>query len=205
MRRPATLCAGLTFTLLAPFVPARAVDGALDTTFGSAGKTRVFFDRGTTDEDRGHDVAVDALGRIVVVGIVEVTGVQRWGVTRLLADGVLDTSFSPNANPALAGRLVLDTYVADPAHPPVVAVWDRLDDDPDLMNDIAIAGGVGGGLDTAAFCAVNSNGSGFACGQRVYCSQHPGTSISRSGGARSTWQVPPSLATPTETSSSSGV
>ena len=68
MRRPATLCAVLTFGLLAqfaPLAPARAVDGALDPTFGTLGKTRVFFDQGTTDEDRGHDVAVDALDRIV--------------------------------------------------------------------------------------------------------------------------------------------
>ena len=38
MRRPATLCAALTFGLhaqFAPLVPARAVDGALDPTFGT--------------------------------------------------------------------------------------------------------------------------------------------------------------------------
>ncbi len=164
MRRPATLCAVLTFVLLAliaPLAPARAVDGALDPTFGTLGKTRVFFDQGTTDEDRGYDVAVDALDRIVVVGIVDVAGVKHWGVSRLLPNGALDTSFSVGGVPGDA-KLVLDTYVADPAHPPVVAVWDRLDDDPDLRNDIVIAGGAGG---TAAYCAVNAEGSSFACAQ----------------------------------------
>lgn len=164
MRRPATLCAVLTFVLLAliaPLAPARAVDGALDPTFGTLGMTRVFFDQGTTDEDRGYDVAIDALDRIVVVGIVDVAGVKRWGVTRLLPNGALDTSFSVGGTPG-DGKLVLDTYVADPAHPPVVAVWDRQDDDPDLRNDIVIAGGAGG---TAAYCAVNAEGSSFACAQ----------------------------------------
>jgi uncharacterized delta-60 repeat protein len=148
-------------TLLAPLAPAQAVDGALDPTFGTAGQTRVFFDQGTTDEDRGYDVAVDALGRIVVVGIVDVAGVKRWGVTRLLPNGALDTSFSVGGVPG-DGKLVLDAYVADPAHPPVVAVWDRLDDDPDSRNDIVVAGRAGG---NAAYCAVNAEGSGFACAQ----------------------------------------
>jgi len=164
MRRPATLCAVLTFGLLAqfaPLAPARAVDGALDPTFGTLGMTRSFFDLGTTDEDRGYDVAVDALDRIVVVGIVDVAGVKHWGVTRLLPNGALDTTFSVGGVPG-DGKLVLDTYVADPAHPPVVAVWDRLDDDPDLRNDIVIAGRAGG---TAAYCAVNAEGSSFACAQ----------------------------------------
>ena len=164
MRRPATLCAVLTFGLLAqfaPLAPARAVDGALDPTFGTLGMTRSFFDLGTTDEDRGYDVAVDALERIVVVGIVDVAGVKHWGVTRLLPNGALDTTFSVGGVPG-DGKLVLDTYVADPAHPPVVAVWDRQDDDPDLRNDIVIAGRAGG---TAAYCAVNAEGSSFACAQ----------------------------------------
>ncbi len=164
MRRPATLCAVLTFGLLAqfaPLAPARAVDGALDPTFGTLGMTRSFFDLGTTDEDRGYDVAIDALDRIVVVGIVDVAGVKHWGVTRLLPNGALETSFSVGGDPG-DGKLVLDTYVADPAHPPVVAVWDRLDDDPDLRNDIVIAGRAGG---NAAYCAVNAEGSSFACAQ----------------------------------------
>jgi len=44
--------------------------------------------------------------------------------------------------------------------------WSNWSELRDLRNDIAIAGGVIEG-NKAAFCAVNAEGSGFACGQIV--------------------------------------
>src|SRR5688500_3450875 len=42
-------------------------DGSLDTSFSGDGKTLPSFDLGGTLDDRANDVAIDAVGRIVVV------------------------------------------------------------------------------------------------------------------------------------------
>jgi uncharacterized delta-60 repeat protein len=63
-------------------------DGSLDTTFGIGGRVTLF-DVETT-LDRAFDVAIDDLGRIVVVGNANF---GDFAVVRLLADGSLDPSF----------------------------------------------------------------------------------------------------------------
>lgn len=64
-------------------------DGSLDTTFDTDGK--VMTDFGEYEE--GHGVALQADGKIVVVGRVDVLGVLDFGLARYNADGTLDTTF----------------------------------------------------------------------------------------------------------------
>ncbi|MEW4566332.1 hypothetical protein AB1L88_00550 [Tautonia sp. JC769] len=71
-----------------------ASDGQLDTGFGTAGMTVIPFDLGSNASDRAQGVAVQADGKILVVGAVEQSGGQRdFGIARLLADGRLDPHF----------------------------------------------------------------------------------------------------------------
>lgn len=66
--------------------------GALDTSFSSDGMTTV--DIGTGG-DFGYDMAVQADGKVVVVGdSFRTSGTSDFGVARLRTDGTLDTSFS---------------------------------------------------------------------------------------------------------------
>ncbi len=74
-----------------------AADGSDDASFGTGGRVLVPFDfGGTVNWDEANGVAVQADGRIVVAGAVE-NDEADWdfGVTRLLTDGALDTSFNP--------------------------------------------------------------------------------------------------------------
>jgi uncharacterized delta-60 repeat protein len=66
-------------------------DGSLDTTFGDNGRTVI--DLGGSD--RGHAVALDAVGNIVVVGTTSsvVMGGPQFAVVRLTAAGALDKKF----------------------------------------------------------------------------------------------------------------
>lgn len=64
------------------------VDGSPDTGFSVDGRLKTDFGAGTLDV--GVDVAIDASGRIVVVGISD----EDFAVARYNADGTLDTSFS---------------------------------------------------------------------------------------------------------------
>ena len=78
-------------------------DGSPDPNFGVRGKAVVSFDRGGGLFDSAHDVAIDSLGRIVVVGQVEFSGGDfDFGVARLLADGSPDTSFSGDGKTTIA-------------------------------------------------------------------------------------------------------
>jgi uncharacterized delta-60 repeat protein len=70
-------------------------DGSCDTSFGEFGITLIPFDRGGDNLDYANALAVDDLGRIVVVGSVDFDGPDvDMGVVRLTPDGALDTSFS---------------------------------------------------------------------------------------------------------------
>jgi uncharacterized delta-60 repeat protein len=62
--------------------------GQLDPTFASTGRTAVAFDRGGGNADAAGGIAVDAIGRAVVVGTVETvaTGDTDLGVARLVAN-----------------------------------------------------------------------------------------------------------------------
>ncbi len=69
--------------------------GVLDTTFGANGKVTVAFDQGGGNADFPTAVALQADGKVLVVGQVEVgtnAGVDI-AILRLLPSGVLDTSF----------------------------------------------------------------------------------------------------------------
>ncbi len=74
-------------------------DGRLDPTFGAGGKLTVAFNLGGRNIDAASEIAVDASGRIVVVGTAEFAfdadGRARThiAVARLTADGMLDTTF----------------------------------------------------------------------------------------------------------------
>ncbi len=63
--------------------------GALDTTFGTAGKTIIDFG----DDDFAYSVAVDSTDRIIVVGYSDTFVGGVISVARLTEDGVLDTTF----------------------------------------------------------------------------------------------------------------
>lgn len=79
-------------------------DGTLDTTFGPAqdGWAFVPFDEGGSLGDIANAIAVDANGRIVLVGDVSTSDLGRIGVARLLPDGRPDTTFGTN------GRIEID-------------------------------------------------------------------------------------------------
>jgi len=64
-------------------------DGTPDPSFGAGGS--VVVDLGT--DEKGPDIAIDSVGRIVVVGQSSAAGTSRSLVVRLLADGSLDPGF----------------------------------------------------------------------------------------------------------------
>jgi uncharacterized delta-60 repeat protein len=67
-------------------------DGSLDSSFGAAGKVSTDFGNGGTTWAR--DSALQADGKIVVVGEVYGEGSQQFAVVRYNSDGSLDTSFN---------------------------------------------------------------------------------------------------------------
>lgn len=73
--------------------------GALDTTFSRDGRARMGFDANGPSDDIGRDVAIDGVGRVVVVGDA---GAADGAVVRFRADGRIDKTF------ASSGRLRLD-------------------------------------------------------------------------------------------------
>src|SRR5207248_10643108 len=77
------------------FVVARYnTDGSLDTTFGTGGIKTIDFALGNGDDDFASDVAVQADGKIVVVGTASTAANgDDFAIARLNADGSLDTSF----------------------------------------------------------------------------------------------------------------
>ena len=67
---------------------------ALDTTFSGDGKLGISFNLGGANEDRATGVALQADGRIVVVGTAQVGAADfDFGVVRLGADGTPDAAF----------------------------------------------------------------------------------------------------------------
>lgn len=71
-------------------------DGSLDTTFSSDGKAVVAFDLGGGGDDRATGVAIQADGKIVLVGYAQKQslGDNDIALARLKTDGSLDTSFT---------------------------------------------------------------------------------------------------------------
>jgi len=83
-----------------------AAPGDLDATFGKGGKVITDFNNGS---DVGENVALQADGKIVVVGFTFLTGSSNvaMAIVRYNADGSLDTSFANN------GKYVLDPTTGD--------------------------------------------------------------------------------------------
>ena len=79
---------------------AYAADGDLDTTFAGTGATTTDFG----ENDLGHDVAIQADGKIVVAGGTGFTGADRFALARYNTDGSLDTSFDGD------GKLTTDGF-----------------------------------------------------------------------------------------------
>lgn len=112
-----TLAAG-ALVVGATLLPGSAVGapthaGALDATFGKAGKAYADFGRHNPDET-AHDVVVQDNGRTVAVGTVltDISSqwdITHWAVARWRPDGRPDTSFSSN------GRAVTEIGRADGA------------------------------------------------------------------------------------------
>src|SRR5262245_13850112 len=65
--------------------------GALDLTFGTGGLVTTDF---AASIERGSAIALQADGKIVVVGSTDSGGGRNFALTRYRADGTLDTSFS---------------------------------------------------------------------------------------------------------------
>lgn len=72
---------------------AQALDGQLDSSFGSAGQRTVSFDAGNTDKDYARAIVVDAQGRSYLVGDVDSTTGRKIGIARLLANGQVDYDY----------------------------------------------------------------------------------------------------------------
>ena len=66
-------------------------DGSLDTTFAQDGYA--LFEFGSAQDDRAWDLAIQADGRLVVVGETGTSRNRQFAVARLLSNGTLDTSF----------------------------------------------------------------------------------------------------------------
>jgi uncharacterized delta-60 repeat protein len=78
-------------------------DGSLESTVTGSGKVAIPFDLGADLSDAPTTVAVDAEGRIVIGGTVDIAADDTdWGLVRLGPDLSLDTSFGTN------GKVVLD-------------------------------------------------------------------------------------------------
>lgn len=76
---------------------AAPVDGAIDTTFGTNGRTVIGFDTlPAAPIDIVLDTVVDSFGRIYLVGVVNTTDGQRIGIARLRENGTLDTNYGPD-------------------------------------------------------------------------------------------------------------
>jgi uncharacterized delta-60 repeat protein len=82
-------------------------NGEIDATFGPAhdGWAFVAFDEGGTLTDAANTIAIDAEGRIVLVGDVDASSGQRMGAARLLPEGQPDTTFGAQ------GRLEITALV----------------------------------------------------------------------------------------------
>ena len=82
----------LALVLLLGAAPLAVADpGDLDPSFGADGMVTTDFNG---NYDVGYDVAVDAVGRIVVVGTTALPGYRPdFAVVRYLPDGSLDTAF----------------------------------------------------------------------------------------------------------------
>ena len=79
----------------------------IDTSFGTNGMAKVYFDVGGNHNDQANALAIAPDGKIVVVGTVTSGSFnQEVGVARLNPNGSLDTTFGPDHN----GKVHLDLF-----------------------------------------------------------------------------------------------
>jgi uncharacterized delta-60 repeat protein len=136
-------------------------DGSLDTTFGTGGQVHVPFDQ--SSRDTAQDVAVQADGRIVVVGFVSSdtqVGKDDFAVARFNANGTVDTSFGT------AGLTTTDFFgISDEAR--------RVKIQPDgkiLVIGLSVAGSIITGSEGFALARYNTDGTldtGFGGGGKA--------------------------------------
>ncbi len=137
--RPCRYLAGLCALL--PAALACANDGLLDTRFGNNGKAVVFFDAGGSDADGASAAVIQPDGRIVVAGTVAFDigfgEILAIGVTRLLADGVLDTTFGSGGRTVLfsgGGDQVATTIALQPDGGILIGGWFQpFNEDADML------------------------------------------------------------------------
>jgi uncharacterized delta-60 repeat protein len=95
-----TAASAIAFTAFAgSTVPAVAapLDGSIDFTFGTNGRTVIGFDTAPANPmDLVLDTVVDGFGRVHLVGVVNTTHGQRIGIARLRSDGTLDENYGPD-------------------------------------------------------------------------------------------------------------
>jgi uncharacterized delta-60 repeat protein len=87
--------------------------GLLDTTFGTAGKTVIPFNLAAPAHvtDQARAFAVQGDNKIVIVGGAEdATGAQEFAITRLNADGTLDTTFNKTGKQTVAFKKGANDY-----------------------------------------------------------------------------------------------
>ncbi len=109
----------------ADFAVARLnANGSLDTTFGAGtGKTTIGFDlNGGTGNDNAGSIALQADGKIVVVGTAQTTTGNVFAVTRLLPDGTRDSAFNLN------GKVTFGFAISGPANESDSATGVAIDD-----------------------------------------------------------------------------
>jgi uncharacterized delta-60 repeat protein len=119
-------------------------DGSLDATFGSGGKTTIPFDLGGSNNDDAHGVALQADGKIVVVGSADTgaPGGTDIAAARLNPNGSLDATFGTG------GKATVDVSGAGGADFGAEAMTLQSD------GKIVLAGATSGGFGTG-------HGSGF--------------------------------------------
>ena len=80
---------------------------SVDNSFGTNGMAKVFFDRGGNKNDQANALAIDPVGKVIVVGTIATGSFnQEVGVVRLAEDGSVDTTFGPDHN----GKVHLDFF-----------------------------------------------------------------------------------------------
>lgn len=79
-------------------------NGKLDTTFSGDGKQTVAFDRGGNRQDTASGVAVQADGKIVIVGTatMSTSGDTDFAIARLHSSGLLDSTFDSDGKQTVA-------------------------------------------------------------------------------------------------------
>ncbi len=91
------VAAATLLALAAGQVAAEPADGVLDPNFGTDGITMVAFDTAPANPlDVALDAVVDSFGRTYLVGVAMTSDGQRIAITRLRADGTLDTNYGPD-------------------------------------------------------------------------------------------------------------